>query len=260
MELQLPLHPPTRHKAMRRSSSAAPSLKQEQVDASNLQEGVLGSLELRLGISSDNGLSGGGGATSTGPWLGVGVHPWSLAARQDKAALEQAQQRPNECPPAQREDRPQLVGWPPVRTFRKNLCTPRSASSDDLSKVEPCSEQEEDHGNTGVSGGHERPAMFVKVNLEGYAVGRKINLAAHSGYASLSAALQSMFHGFLSDGYGRIATRDDEEDQLGMMIKNYILLYEDNEGDRMLVGDVPWEMFIASVKRLYIAHDPRADH
>lgn len=22
---------------------------------------------------------------------------------------------------------------------------------------------------------------------------------------------------------------------------NYILLYEDNEGDRMLVGDVPWE-------------------
>lgn len=45
----------------------------------------------------------------------------------------------------------------------------------------------------------------------------------------------------ISDGYGRIATRDDEEDQLGMMIKNYILLYEDNEGDRMLVGDVPWE-------------------
>jgi hypothetical protein len=24
-------------------------------------------------------------------------------------------------------------------------------------------------------------------------------------------------------------------------MKNYILLYEDNEGDRMLVGDVPWE-------------------
>jgi auxin-responsive protein IAA len=23
--------------------------------------------------------------------------------------------------------------------------------------------------------------------------------------------------------------------------KAYILLYEDNEGDRMLVGDVPWE-------------------
>lgn len=177
-----------------------------------------------------------------------------------------------------REDRPQLVGWPPVRTFRKNLSatSTRPAYSEDLSKVGPCYE-EEDHGNinTGVSV-QERPAMFVKVNLEGYAVGRKIDLKAHCGYGLLSSALQSMFHGFLSgdnlwfalhctptydhtpschrhiwaawlisDGHGRIATREDEE-QLeyhkgkGTM-KNYILLYEDNEGDRMLVGDVPWE-------------------
>ncbi|VAI88563.1 unnamed protein product [Triticum turgidum subsp. durum] len=164
-----------------------------------------------------------------------------------------------------REDRPQLVGWPPVRTFRKNLSatSTRPAYSEDLSKVEHCYE-EEDHGNinTGVAV-QERPAMFVKVNLEGYAVGRKIDLNAHRGYGSLSGALQSMFHGFLSDGHGRIATRGGEE-QLeyhkgkGTM-KNYILLYEDNEGDRMLVGDVPWELFVASVKRLYIARDPRAD-
>lgn len=81
-----------------KSSSVAPSLKQEQGDASKLQEGVLNNLELRLGISSDNGLSGGGGGGGTTPWLGVGVHPWSLSARQDKAALEQPQQRSNECP------------------------------------------------------------------------------------------------------------------------------------------------------------------
>ena len=90
----------------------------------------------------------------------------------------------------------------------------------------------------------------------------------------------------ISDGHGRIATREDEE-QLEYQ-KDYILLYEDNEGDRMLVGDVPWEyvessiyaiylwytlkwslinlsciclcrLFIASVKRLYITKDPRAD-
>lgn len=243
-----------------KSSSAASTLKQEQVAASKLQEGVLNNLELRLGISSDNDLCGGDGATN--PWLGVGVHPWSLSARQGKAALEQAQQRPNECD-VQREDRPQLVGWPPVCTFRKNLSTTstRPAYSEDLSKAEPCSE-EEDHGNTGVSG-QERPAMFVKVNLEGYAVGRKIDIKAHHSYTSLSSALQSMFHGFLSDGHGRIATREDEEQleyQKGKgVVKNYILLYEDNEGDRMLAGDVPWELFIASVKRLYITKDPRAD-
>ena len=49
----------------------------------------------------------------------------------------------------------------------------------------------------------------------------------------------------ISDGHGRIATRGGEE-QLEYhkgkgTVKNYILLYEDNEGDRMLVGDVPWE-------------------
>ncbi|XP_051200629.1 auxin-responsive protein IAA25 [Lolium perenne] len=244
-----------------KSSSVASSLKHEQVDASKLQEGVLNNLELRLGISSDNGLCGGGGTTN--PWLGVGVHPWSLSSGQDKAALEQVQQRPNESH-MQREDRPQVVGWPPLCTFRKNLSTTstRSAYSQDLSKVEPCSEEEEDHGNTGVSG-QERPAMFVKVNLEGYAVGRKIDINAHHSYTSLSGALQSMFHGFLSDGHRRIATREDGE-QLERQkgnggMKNYILLYEDNEGDRMLVGDVPWELFIASVKRLYITKDSRAD-
>jgi auxin-responsive protein IAA len=67
--------------------------------------------------------------------------------------------------------------------------------------VEPCSEEEEGHGNTGVSG-QERPTMFVKVNLEGYAVGRKIDIKAHRGYTSLSEALQGMFHGFLSGVFG----------------------------------------------------------
>uniref|UniRef100_J3MPQ0 Auxin-responsive protein n=1 Tax=Oryza brachyantha TaxID=4533 RepID=J3MPQ0_ORYBR len=195
------------------------------------------------------------------PWLGVGVHPWSLASRQAKSALEleQAYHRPNECA-VQRENRPaasaQLVGWPPVRAFRKNLSTPKTADAEDPSKVKLCS----DEGHGSIDATQERrplSTMFVKVNLEGYAVGRKIDLKAHRSYDSLSRALQSMFHGFLSDG---IATRDDEQQQQlekGTKKKRYVLVYEDNEGDRMLVGDVPWELFIASVKRLYIAQDPR---
>jgi auxin-responsive protein IAA len=112
-----------------------------------------------------------------------------------------------------REDRPQVVGWPPLCTFRKNLSTTstRPAYSQDLSKVEPCSE-EEDHGNTGVSG-QERPAMFVKVNLEGYAVGRKIDINAHHSYTSLCGALQSMFHGFLSGIFGLHCTAPSMHDQ-----------------------------------------------
>ncbi|XP_074334810.1 auxin-responsive protein IAA18-like [Apium graveolens] len=32
----------------------------------------------------------------------------------------------------------------------------------------------------------------------------------------------------------------------------YTLVYEDNEGDRILVGDVPWNMFVSTVKRLCV--------
>ncbi|PUZ49816.1 hypothetical protein GQ55_6G008300 [Panicum hallii var. hallii] len=217
-----------------KSSSAAPRLrlKQEQAsDGSKMQgSGLSSSLELRLGISSDNG----GGSD---PWLGVGVHPWSLASRQEKAA-EQAHQRPP----------PQPVGWPPVGAFRKSHLAGAKAAE------EPSKEKR---------GSGERPgaSMFVKVNLEGCTVGRKVDLQAHRGYASLSRALQGMFHGFLSDGQWRIAGREDDDDDDEPTKKNrtktYILLYEDDEGDWMLVGDVPWELFMASVKRLYIAQDPR---
>ena len=172
-----------------KSSSAAQrlKLKQEQGDECSKMQGsrvLMSSLELRLGISSDNGAGGCGSGSD--PWLGVGVHPWSLAARQaEKVALEQDHQRPPQ----------QLVGWPPVGAFRRShLQAGTKAVEEPTSKVK--------------SGG-ERPApaatMFVKVNMEGCAVGRKVDLQAHRSYASLSRALQAMFHGFLS-GQGRART------------------------------------------------------
>ncbi|KAJ7549399.1 hypothetical protein O6H91_07G052200 [Diphasiastrum complanatum] len=33
---------------------------------------------------------------------------------------------------------------------------------------------------------------------------------------------------------------------------DYVITYEDKDGDLMLVGDVPWGMFIVTVKRLRI--------
>ncbi|QCE07177.1 auxin-responsive protein IAA [Vigna unguiculata] len=32
----------------------------------------------------------------------------------------------------------------------------------------------------------------------------------------------------------------------------HVLTYEDGEGDLIMVGDVPWEMFLSAVKRLKI--------
>jgi len=38
-----------------------------------------------------------------------------------------------------------------------------------------------------------------------------------------------------------------------------VLTYEDKEGDWMLVGDVPWGMFLTSVKRLRIMRTSEAN-
>lgn len=226
-------------------------LKQEQADddCSKMQggRGLMSNLELRLGMSSDNGDASCGGD----PWLGVGVHPWSLASGQaEKVALEQDHHQ---------RSPPQPVGWPPVGAFRRSHLQVSSKTV------------EEPAGKVKSGGERLAPAatMFVKVNMEGCAVGRKVDLLAHRGYASLSRALQAMFRGFLSDGQWRIVGSEDDADDDEQQPeptkkggsksnkKAYILLYEDNEGDRMLVGDVPWELFMASVKRLYIAQDPR---
>lgn len=91
---------------------------------------------------------------------------------------------------------PPVVGWPPVGTFRKNL------GSSNLSKPTSAEKDEEAAKSTEVENIGQKPetksTMFVKVNMEGYAVGRKINLKAYDSYNSLSCALQKMFHNFLS--------------------------------------------------------------
>ncbi|XP_020594375.1 auxin-responsive protein IAA25-like [Phalaenopsis equestris] len=79
-------------------------------------------------------------------------------------------------------------------------------------------------------------AMFVKVKMEGYPVGRKIDLRAHSSYDSLSHSLRIMFKNVICLDY------PISEEHIGETFnREYLLLYEDHEGDRMLVGDVPWE-------------------
>ncbi|OAY75811.1 auxin-responsive protein IAA25-like [Ananas comosus] len=250
-------------------------------EADGLAEKKQKHLELRLGISSSDGIEGGGELTRFMGHQDVGlaqqrvvsiglghggskrcfsqtgsgfVHPWSLAARQQKAALEQAQRSPSSTShiPRAMHPPPPVVGWPPVGTFRKNL------GSSNLSKPTSAEKDEEAAKSTELENIGQKPetksTMFVKVNMEGYAVGRKINLKAYDSYNSLSCALQKMFHNFLSTDCVNNSKQDEKAETIPA---NYILLYEDNEGDRMLVGDVPWELFITSVKRLYITLDPK---
>ncbi|CAN7089718.1 unnamed protein product, partial [Brassica rapa subsp. narinosa] len=110
-----------------------------------------------------------------------------------------------------------VVGWPPVRTSRRNLT------------VQPKEEMKK-----GVN--DEVRELYVKINMEGVLIGRKVNLSAFNNYQELSHAVDQLF----------------SKKDLADVNRQYTLVYEDNEGDTVLVGDVPWEMFVSTVKRLHV--------
>ncbi|XP_078170807.1 auxin-responsive protein IAA25-like [Carex rostrata] len=185
------------------------------------------------------------------------VDPWSLAARQQKAAVEQAHLKANPNSSSSNigtnpETAPIAIGWPPICSSRRNIISQNSTKFSTIYVEKDSSLKNEMLGETkdGAIRLELRPTMYVKVNMEGFSVGRKIDLSAHDSYESLSRTLQNMFYNFLSN---KLMTKDSNVDD-----SEFILLYEDHEGDKILVGDVPWELFLTSVKRLYIARHSSA--
>ncbi|KAK1376031.1 Auxin-responsive protein [Heracleum sosnowskyi] len=83
--------------------------------------------------------------------------------------------------------------------------------------------------------------MYVKVSMDGAPILRKIDLSVHKDYSNLIMALEKLFACF---GLGE-ESKDAHDN-------GYVPIYEDKDGDWMLVGDVPWEMFTKSCKRLRI--------
>ncbi|KAK3021478.1 hypothetical protein RJ639_047650 [Escallonia herrerae] len=122
----------------------------------------------------------------------------------------------------------QVVGWPPIRSFRKNSL---AVTSKNIDKVE----------------GKARPgALFVKVSMDGAPYLRKVDLRTYSVYQELSSALEKMFSCFTIGQYGSHGASGKEmlsESKLKDLLhgSEYVLTYEDKDGDWMLVGDVPWE-------------------
>ncbi|XP_057446012.1 auxin-responsive protein IAA31 [Lotus japonicus] len=91
------------------------------------------------------------------------------------------------------------------------------------------------------------PSLFVKVYMEGIPIGRKLNLLEHHSYDGLVKSLGHMFRTI-------ILCPNSQPNNSGNF---HVLTYEDQEGDWMMVGDVPWEMFLTSVKRLKITRADR---
>uniref|UniRef100_A0A452Y5T0 Auxin-responsive protein n=1 Tax=Aegilops tauschii subsp. strangulata TaxID=200361 RepID=A0A452Y5T0_AEGTS len=131
-----------------------------------------------------------------------------------------------------------VVGWPPVRSFRRNL----ASSSSKPPAAEP------HHGAGGKADCSIYKGRFVKINMDGVPIGRKVDLKAHGSYGKLADAVDHLFQGLLAAAGEKHAAITGLLDGSG----EYTLVYEDDEGDQMLVGDVPWDMFIATAKRLRV--------
>ncbi|XP_020259108.1 auxin-responsive protein IAA1-like [Asparagus officinalis] len=118
------------------------------------------------------------------------------------------------------DNQAQAAGWPPVRAFRKNVL---------------------------------KSCTYVKVAFDGAPYLRKVDLETYGRYEQLLAALEEMFSCF------KIRNVSNERRLVDPVNgTEYVPTYEDKDGDWMLVGDVPWKMFVASCKRLRLMKSSEA--
>ncbi|CAM8962563.1 unnamed protein product [Rhodiola kirilowii] len=124
----------------------------------------------------------------------------------------------------------QLVGWPPIRSYRKNNLQVKKSE--------------------GEIGG-----LFVKVSMDGAPYLRKIDLKLYNTYAELLKGLQEMFKFTIGKKLREFTPSLSEIKavKFNLMLRiGFIFRRVFGEGDWMLVGDVPWEMFMSTCKRLRV--------
>ncbi|KAI3684400.1 hypothetical protein L6452_33623 [Arctium lappa] len=77
----------------------------------------------------------------------------------------------------------------------------------------------------------------TKVHKQGIALGRSLDLSKFNNYDELIAELDELF-----EFNGELKTRN----------KTWLVVYTDDEGDMMLVGDDPWQEFCGMVRKIFI--------
>lgn len=81
--------------------------------------------------------------------------------------------------------RAQVVGWPPVRSFRKNIMAVQKTSADETAPEKASG-----------SGSNNNNNVFIKVSMDGAPYLRKVDLKMYKSYQELSDALGKMFSSF----------------------------------------------------------------
>ncbi|KAJ0680210.1 putative transcription factor interactor and regulator AUX-IAA family [Helianthus annuus] len=72
--------------------------------------------------------------------------------------------------------------------------------------------------------------LYVKVSMDGVPILRKVDISCFKGYSELGMGLEKLFDCY---GIGQAMEEDNGSCE-------YTTIYEDKDGDWMLVGDVPW--------------------
>ncbi|CAN1288660.1 Auxin-responsive protein IAA16 [Linum perenne] len=198
--------------------------------------------ELRLGLPGGKSGRGGGGKRGFSETVDLKLNLSSKMDGADHAKKgdddddRQDQKMNSNGDPAKPPAKAQVVGWPPIRSFRKNVMAVQKSAAT-------------------TSAAAATAAAFVKVSMDGAPYLRKVDLRLYNSYAELSAALGKMFSSFTGGGGGDGVAKDfTSESKLVDLLNgaDYVPTYEDKDGDWMLVGDVPWKMFVESCKRLRV--------
>ncbi|XP_065852273.1 auxin response factor 2-like [Euphorbia lathyris] len=77
----------------------------------------------------------------------------------------------------------------------------------------------------------------IKVHRQGIAVGRSVDLTKLNSYDELIAELDQIF-----EFNGELMTPN----------RNWLIVFTDDEGDMMLVGDDPWQEFCSMARRIFV--------
>ncbi|XP_011093958.1 auxin response factor 18 isoform X2 [Sesamum indicum] len=146
----------------------------------------------------------------------------------------------NKVPPVGKE-----VSFPRANIIPDCDATIKKSEADGMQSVDLLnSSKERKHVQTEVSPNDMQSKLSlgsssrtrIKVQMQGIAVGRGVDLTAFGGYDDLISELENMF-----EIKGELRPRNKWE-----------VVYTDNEGDMMLVGDDPWPEFCKMAKKICI--------
>ncbi|XP_021719139.1 auxin response factor 2B-like isoform X1 [Chenopodium quinoa] len=132
----------------------------------------------------------------------------------------------------------------PLYNCESDRSSEQSKGSKQMDNLPACSEQEKRMPSSQslsrdaqVKGQGHSSRSCTKVQKQGIALGRSVDLSKFNNYDQLVEELDCLF---------------DFNGELKNPEKNWLIVYTDEEGDMMLVGDDPWQEFCGMVRKILI--------